>query len=119
MRKVDRLSRRPDWKVKNNNKNQKLIKEKWVWSLVEVVIKGLEVYIVEKTKNTKEKDKEIVRVVEEMKKTRVKVLRDEDWQVEEELVLKEEKEYVLKVEELRIEIIQLYHNVLVVRYKER
>ena len=60
-----------------------------------------------------------MRVVEEMKKTRVKVLRDEDWQVEEELVLKEEKEYVLKVEELRIEIIQLYHNVLVVRYKER
>ena len=48
--KVDRYSRRPDWnvEVENNNKNQKLIKEEWIWSLVEVVVKELEVNIVEK-----------------------------------------------------------------------
>ena len=35
------------------------------------------------------------------------------------LVLKKEKIYVSKNEELRTEIIQLYYNVLVVGYKER
>jgi len=38
-------------------------------------------------------------------------LRGEEWKIEGELVLKEEKVYVPKDEELRMEIIQLYHNV--------
>jgi len=33
------------------------------------------------------------------------VLRRDEWQVEENLVLKEEKVYILKDEELRVEII--------------
>jgi len=72
---------------------------------VEVVIEGLEVDILEKIKITKEKNKEVVRVVEEIKKTEVKVLRRDEWQVEEDLVLKEKKVYVLKDEELKVEII--------------
>ena len=40
-----------------------------------------------------------------MKKAGVEVLRDDKWWVKEELVLKEEKLYVLKSEELRTEII--------------
>ena len=52
----------------------------------------------------------IVRVVEEIKKVGVKVLRGEEWQLEGDLVLKEGKMYVLKNEELRVEIIWLYHN---------
>ena len=40
MRKANRLSKRPDWKVEveNDNENQILIKEKWIYSLAEVVI---------------------------------------------------------------------------------
>jgi len=72
---------------------------------VEVVIEGLEVDILEKIKITKEKNKEVVRVVEEIKKTEVKVMRRDEWQVEEDLVLKEKKVYVLKDEELKVEII--------------
>jgi len=71
----------------------------------EVVIKGLEVEIVEKIKKAKSKDKEVVRVVEEMKKAGVKVLQGEEWQIEEELVLKEGKVYMPKDMELRAEII--------------
>ena len=41
----------------------------------EVVIKGPEVGIVEKIKKARGKDKEVVRVVEEMKKAGVKVVR--------------------------------------------
>ena len=40
-----------------------------------------------------------------MKKVEVKVLRDEEWQVENNLVLKEGKVYVPRDEELRVEII--------------
>ena len=72
---------------------------------MEVVIEGLEVDILEKIKITKGKNKEVVRVVEEIKKTEVKVLRRDEWQVEEDLVLKEKKVYVLKDEELKVEII--------------
>jgi len=107
MGKADGLSRRPDWKVgiENNNDNQTLIKEQWIYSLAEVVIKGPEVDIVEKIKKARSKNKEVVRVVEEIKKVGVKVLQGEEWQIEGDLVLKEGKVYVPKNVELRTEII--------------
>ena len=46
-----------------------------------------------------------------MKKAGVKVIQGEEWKMEEELVLKKGKVYVLKDEELRTEIIWLYHDV--------
>jgi len=55
-------------------------------------------------KNIREKNKEIVRVVE-IKKTGVKILRDDEWQIEGNLILKKGKMYILKKEELRIKII--------------
>ena len=121
MEKVDELSKRPDQKVRveKDNKNQKLIKKKWIYSSVEVVIKGPKVDIIEKLKIAREKNKEVVRVVKEIKKTEVKVLRDDEWQIEGEVVLRKEKIYVLKDEKLRIEIIKLHHNVLVARHRER
>jgi len=77
MGKADGLSRRPDWKVgvENNNNNQTLIKEQWIHSLAEVVIEGPEVDIVEKIKRARSKDKEVVRIVEKIKKVGVKVLQ--------------------------------------------
>ena len=56
-------------------------------------------------KNIREKDEKIVIVVEKMKKAEVKILRDEELQIKENLVLKRGKVYVLKNKELRIEII--------------
>jgi len=53
----------------------------------------------------REKDKEVVRVVEEIKKAGVRALRGNEWEIEEDLVLKEEKIYILKDEELRLEVI--------------
>jgi len=70
-------------------------------------------------KKARSKDKEVIRVVEEMKKVGVKALREKEWQIEEDLVLKESKVYVPKNEELRIEIIQLYYDVLVARHGEK
>ena len=75
--------------------------------------------LIEKIKRVREKDKEVVKVVEEIKKVGVRVLRDDEWKIERGLVLKEEKKYILKNEKLRLEIIQLYHNVLVARHGDR
>ena len=121
MVKADGLSRRLDWKVgiEKDNENQVFIKDCWLHSLHEVIIKELEVEIVENIKKARGKDEEVVSVVEEMKKTGVKMLQGEEWQVKEDLVLKEGKVYVPKDEELRIAIIQLYHNIPVVGHGEK
>ncbi len=50
---------------------------------------------------------------------RVKTLRGEKQQIKGELVLKEEKIYMSKDEELRVKIIQLYHDTLVARHKDK
>ena len=76
MGKADGLSRRLDWKVGVNrdNENQVFIKDNWIRKLQEVVIEGPEVDIIEKIKKARGNDKDIVRVVEEMKKVGVKEL---------------------------------------------
>ena len=113
MGKADELSRRLDWKVgvDRDNKNQVIIKDHWIHNLQKVVIEGPEVELLEKIKKARSKDKDVVRVVEEMKKTKVKELKGDEWKIEGELVLKEEKVYVPKNEELRAEVIQLYYDV--------
>ena len=70
-------------------------------------------------KIAREKNKEVVRVVKRMNKTRVKVLRDNEWQVKGDLILKKKKVYIPKNEKLRVEIIQLHHDVLIVRHERR
>jgi len=64
------------------------------------LIKGPEKEIVKKIKETKDKDEEVIKAVEEMKKAGVKVLRNEEWQIEEGLVLKEGRVYVLRLQEV-------------------
>ena len=65
------------------------------------------------------RDEDIVRVVEEMKKTGVKELRGEEWKLEGDLVLKEGKVYVPKDEKLRVEVIRLHYDVLAVGHGGR
>ena len=118
MRKVDGLSRRPDWKVgvDKDNKNQIIIKDHWLCRLEEVIIEESKVEILEKIKKARGKDEDVVRIVEEMKKAGVKAIQGEEWKMKGELVLKERKVYVLKDEELRTEIIQLHHDVLMAEH---
>ena len=52
-----------------------------------------------------------MKVVEEMKKAEIKVLKGDEWQIEGNLVLKEGKVYIPKNKGLRVEIIQLHHDV--------
>jgi len=121
MGKADGLSRRPDWNVgvDRDNENQVVINDNWIRKLQEVVIEGPEVDIIEKIKKARSKDEDVVRVVEEMKKAGVKELRENEWKIEGDLVLKEGKVYVPKEEELRVEIIWLHHDVPAVGHGER
>ena len=102
MGKADGLSRRADWKVgmDKDNENQIFIKDHWIRSMYEVVVEGPEVEVVEKIKKARNKDKDVVRVVEEIKRAGVKKLRGNEWKIEGDLVLKEGKIYVPKDEEL-------------------
>jgi len=50
--------------------------------------------IKEKIKRTRGEDEKVVKVVEEMKKAGVRNLRENKWEIEEKLILKEEKVYV-------------------------
>ena len=121
MGKVDGLSRRPDWKVgvEKDNDNQVFIKDDWICSLQEVVIEGPEVEILEKIKKTRSKDEDVVRVVEKMKRAKIKELQGNEWQIERHLVLKEGKMYVPKDEELRTEIIRQHHDMPVAGHRGR
>jgi len=113
MGKADGLSRRSDWKVgvENDNDNQIIIKDNWLHRLEEVIIEGPEVDILEKIKKARSRDKDVVRVVKEMKKAKVKELQESEWQIEGELVLKEGKVYMPKDEELRAEVIRWHHDI--------
>ena len=73
--------------------------------------------IIEKIKKSEVKNNEMVKVVEEMKKARVKVLRNNKWQIEDDLMFKEGKVYVLRNKSLRLEIIQLHYDILITGYR--
>ena len=121
MGRADSLSRRVDWAegVERDNENQVMLKEEWLEvRAMEQLIEGLEQEIVKKIKEARDKDEEVIKVVEEMKKAGVKTLRDEEWQIEEGLVLKERRVYIPKNKKLRVEIILLYYDTPIAGYEE-
>ena len=110
---ADSLSRRVDWAegMEKDNENQVMLKEEWLEvRAIERLIEGPEEEIVKRIKEARDKNEEVIKVVEEMKRAGVKMLRDEEWQIEKGLVLKEGRVYVLKDEKLRVEIIWLHYD---------
>jgi len=80
------------------------------------LVEGPEEEIVKKIKEARDKDEEVIKAVEEMKKAGVKMLRNKEWQIEEGLVLKEGRVYMLKDKKLRVEIIQLHHDTPIAKH---
>jgi len=114
MEKVDSLSRRPDWEVgvERDNEDETLVKPEWLevrrMERIEVIVEGVD--LLEKVRKLKVKDNEVVKAVEEMKRTGVKMLRDKEWREVDGIIYKERKVYVPKDNALRAEIIRLHHN---------
>ena len=100
-----------------------MLKKEWleirVMEKEQLLIERAKEKIIEKIKKLEVKDDNVVKAVEEMKKARVKVLRNDKWQIEDELVLKEGKMYIPKDKELRLEIIWLYHDTLIAEHREQ
>ena len=69
------------------------------------MIEGLEVEIVENIKKARNKNEDVVRIVEEMKKTNIKESQGDKWRMERDMMLKEGKIYMPKDGELRVEVI--------------
>jgi len=117
MGKADSLSRRPDWEVEveKNNKNEMLVNPEWLevrkTEKVEVIVE--EVDLLEKVRQSRVKDDEMVKAVKEMKWAGVKMLRDEEWREVDGVIYKEGKVYVPKDNILRAEIIRLHYGMLV------
>jgi len=80
--KADSLSRRLDWEVEveKDNEDKILVKPEWLevrkTETAEIIVDGVD--LLEKVRKSKVKDNEVVKVVEEMKRARVKMLRDEE-----------------------------------------
>jgi len=72
----------------------------------------------ERIKRVQEGNEKVVKAVEELKRAGIKTLKDEEWEVEDGIVMKEERIYVPEGE-LRGEIIHLHHNTLVGGHRGR
>ena len=57
-------------------------------------------------------NEKVVKVIEELKKAGIKTLKDEEWEIEDGIIIKERRIYVPEGE-LRREIIQLHHDILI------
>ena len=122
MKRANSLSKRVDWAkgVEQDNENQVILKEEWLEvRVMEQLVEELEEEIVKKIKKVRDKNEEVIKVVKEMKKAEVKTLRNEKWQIEKGLVLKEERVYVPKNEKLRVVIIWLHYNMLIAEHGEQ
>ena len=76
--------------------------------MIEIIVDGVD--LLEEVRKSKVKDDEIVKVVEEIKKAGVKMLRDKEWREVDGIIYKEGKVYVPKDNRLRAEIIRLHHD---------
>jgi len=92
--------------VERDNEDRTLIKPEWVRGAETIVEEG---NLRERIKKAQEEDERVVKAVEELKKAGVKTLKDEEWEIEDGVVLKEGRIYVLEGE-LRREVIQLHHD---------
>jgi len=112
--KADSLSRRPDWEVgvERDNENETLVKPEWLevrrTEIVEIMVEGVD--LLEQVRQSKVKDNKVIKVVEEIKRARVKMLRDEEWREVDGIMYKKGKVYVSKDDKLRTEIIRLHHD---------
>jgi len=103
MGKADGLSRRPDWQegVERDNEDQKLVKPEWIRGVEIMVEEG---NLKDRIRKAQEEDEKVVKAAEELKKAGIKTLRDEEWKIEDGIIMKKERIYVPEGE-LRGEVI--------------
>jgi len=98
--------------VERDNKDETLVKKEWLENKrtekVEVIVEKVD--LLEKIRQLRVRDDEVVKAVEKMKQAGVKMLRDEEWRKVDGIIYKKGKVYVPKDDILRAEIIRLHHD---------
>ena len=87
--------------MKKDNEDQKLIKPEWIKE-AETIIE--EENLKKRIKKAQEGNKKVVKVVEELKRAEIKMLKNEEWKIENGIVMKEGRIYMPEGE-LREDII--------------
>jgi len=87
--------------VKKDNENQKLIKPEWIRGVEMIIEEG---NLKERIRRAQERDKKVVKAVEKLKRAGIKMFKNEEWKIEDGLVMKEGRIYVPEGE-LKREII--------------
>jgi len=89
-----------------------LLKKEWLevraMQVAEVIIEGVD--LLEEIRKLEAKNDKVIKVTEEMKQARVKMLRDKEWREENRLMLRDRKVYVPRDKKLRVEVIQLHYD---------
>jgi len=96
--------------VDKDNKDRVLVKKEWLRRAEEMLVE--EDNLMERIREAQGKDERVVKAVEELKKSRIKSIRDEEWSIKDGLVLKEERIYMPEGA-LRVEVIQRHHDTAV------
>jgi len=68
-----------------------LIKPEWIRGAETIIEEG---NLRERIKRAQEGDKRVVKAVEELKRAGIKTLKDEEWEIKDRIVIKEERIYV-------------------------
>jgi len=96
--------------IDKDNEDRVLVKKEWLQRAEEMLVE--EDDLKERIRKAQEEDKRVVKAVKELERSGVKSIKDEEWLVEDKLVLKEEKIYVPEGA-LRVEVIQQHHDTAV------
>ena len=98
--------------VEKDNEDEMLVKPEWLevrkMETVEIIVDGVD--LLEEVRKLKIKDDKVVKVMEEMKRAGVNMLRNEEWREVDGIMYKKGKVYVPKDNRLRAEIIRLHHD---------
>jgi len=96
--------------VDRDNEDRVLMKKEWLRQMEETLVE--EDDLKERIRKAQEKDKQVVKAVEELKRSGIKSIKDEEWSIEDGLVLKEERIYMPEGA-LRVEVIRRHHDTTV------
>ena len=116
MAKANALSRCTDLKkgIESDNKDATLLKPEFfqVHTLRQghLLIEGEEEKLLSRIRSSKDHEDAVVKAVEELKQSGTKMIRSDEWTLEQGLVLYRGKVYVSKDTKLQMEIIKLHHD---------
>ena len=92
-----------------------MIKLEWIREVKMIIEKR---NLKERIRRAQKGNKKVVKAVEELKRAGIKTLKDEEWKIEDGLVMKEGRIYVPEGK-LRREVIRLHYDTLVGGHGER